>query len=331
MRSGKEADERAASWVVRLDAGPLRDEEQRELDAWLAADERNRGAFVRAQARWLDLDRYAALSSGAAESPADENPRIDRRSLIAAGIAGLAVAAGAGWMALGRGKVVYSTDIGEVRRIALRDGSTLLLNTLSEVAVSFDDASREVRLSRGEALFEVARDPSRPFVVQVGGVTVRAIGTAFAVRMEDSQIDVTVTEGVVEVAGMPAAQGDATTRAGAKRVSANQRAIVVAGSAPDVGVVAPREVERGLAWRAGMVAFDGEPLAEAIAEVNRHNHKRIVVSDGALAAQPVIGIFRATDVEGFAATTAAALGARVESGSEVIQLLPGMNGSVEGP
>jgi transmembrane sensor len=322
MENGREADERAARWAVRMDAGPLRDEEQRELDAWLAEDSRHRGAFVRAQARWLDLDRFAALT-GVAENAAPAPRRFDRRTLIAAGIAGIAASVGAGWLALRPEGSVYATDVGEVRRISLRDGSTLLLNTLSEVAVRFDDATREVRLARGEALFEVARDPSRPFVVQARGMTVRAVGTAFAVRMEGSQVDVTVTEGIVEVGAGSPDRKLASAPASARRISANQTATLVPGSVPAVGAIAPRTLERKLAWRAGMVAFDGESLAQAVAEVNRHNHKRIVVSDSALAAQPVVGIFRASDIEGFAATTAAALGAQVEADGDVIRLAPG--------
>ncbi len=337
----------AARWAVRAAAGALTPDEQRHLDAWLASDSRHLGAYVRARAQWIDLDRLAALHGPAREpqgSPADGRtaearssteapssmatlcPTVSRRQLLAAGAAAVGVFGGVlSWSILRDDRDRYSSGIGEVRRLALADGSTLLLNTNSEVAVRLTRQRRDVWLVRGEALFEVAHDKARPFVVQANGTSVRAVGTAFAVRLDNERVDVTVTEGVVEVADLRPLSGfdlavPATARPLVKRVAAHERAVIVPARAPDVEPVAPPDAERQLAWRDGMVSFEGEPLETAVSEINRHNRRQIVVDDLSLAAMPVVGVFRSTDLDGFAAAAAAALNARVTEDGDVIRL-----------
>jgi transmembrane sensor len=135
----------------------------------------------------------------------------------------------------------------------------------------------------------------------------------FGVRAGDQHVDVTVTEGVVEVAAAP----DARTNS-VRRVTANERAIVNAAQQIEVRTIRSDQAERQFAWRDGMVSFDGESLADASDEINRHNRKRIVIDDAALASRPVVGVFRAGDADGFAATVAAALGAqRVDAGEKI--------------
>ena len=333
--------ERAARWAVRTDGGALSPEEQRELDTWLAADSRHRGAYVRARAQWVDLDRLAALhgpvgeaagnparSSSAQELvPQPTAAALSRRQLLAAGVAAMGVIGGGlSWMIWRQGQGRYASGIGEVRRIALEDGSTVLLNTASEVTVRFTRQQRDIRLVRGEALFEVAHDKSRPFIVQANDTAVRAVGTAFAVRLEAAQVDVTVTEGVVEVADAKAVAGlGAATSAsppGVKRVAAHERLIIARARAPDVEPIAPANAERQLAWREGLVSFDGESLQTAVAEINRHNRRQIVVDDPALGAMPIVGVFRATDLDGFSAAAAAALKARAIRDGDLIRLQP---------
>jgi len=254
---------------------------------------------------------------------------VSRRQLVAASVAAIAVAGGGfSWMLWRGGRERYTSGIGEVRRIALADGSTLLLNTDTEVTVQITHERRDIRLIRGEALFEVAHDKARPFVVTAHETAVRAVGTAFAVRLESTQVDVTVTEGVVEVA-VPAKEAGAapgappTLHAETKRVAANERIVIARTGAEEVQSIAPAASNRQLAWREGQVSFDAEPLAIAVAEINRHNRRQIVISDLALAAMPVTGVFRATDLEGFSAAAAAALKARAIPDGDVIRLEQG--------
>ena len=310
-------DEVAARWAVRLTAAPLDAEEQGELDLWLEADARHRGALLRARAAWLDLDRLSALRGRGTpvtfEKPSMAVQTASRRWFVAASLATLGLAGlGSLWIYRRNGEE-YVSEIGEIRRVTLSDGSTMLLNTASHVIVTFEKARRDVHLISGEGLFEVAKDPARPFIVRTGTVSVRAVGTMFGVRARDQHVDVTVTEGVVEVA----ADSDGRTN-DVRRVTANERAIVNAAQQVEVQTIHSDQAERQFAWRDGMVNFDGEPLAEAIDEINRHNRRRIVIDDAALASRPVVGVFRAGDADGFAATVAAALGAqRVDAGEQI--------------
>jgi transmembrane sensor len=315
---------------VRSDAGSLSPDEQRELDLWLNADPRHRGAYVRARAQWVDLDRLAALR-GPASSVIDKvkpSPVLSRRQLFAAGVATIAIVGGSvSWFLLRGGRERYESGIGEVRRIALEDGSTMLLNTATTVTVRLSKQQRDIRLIRGEALFEVAHDKARPFLVHANDIAVRAVGTAFAVRLEAAQVDVTVTEGVVEVADSATAHESGSSspppsRLEAKRVAANERVVIASARAPEIRPISLAETERQLAWREGMVSFDGESLQTAVAEINRHNRRQIVIVDPALAAKPVVGVFRTTDLEGFSAAAAEALKARAISDGDVIRLQP---------
>jgi|KBSSwiStaDraftv2_1062776.scaffolds.fasta_scaffold16285_3 transmembrane sensor len=322
MTENNRIDAEAALWVVRHRDGVLADAEQHEFDAWVRADPRHRGAFVRLSAVSVDLQRLTALSTGKWPDPdssfaAYSPPHLSRRWAIAAGVASLVAGSGA-WLTWRSQGEKYVSGVGELRQVSLADGSSMTLNTDTEARVRFSNSAREIQLTRGEAHFEVAKDPVRPFVVRSDGLTVTAIGTAFSVRADRGRVDVTVTEGVVELV-----QADTTSAVVAephRRVSANQRAIVTAARPVEVRPIEHEEAERRLAWRAGMVAFNGEPLAEAVAEVNRHNRRRIVIEDPALAGRPVIGMFRANDIETFAHTAAAAMGGRVVEEGDLIRL-----------
>jgi transmembrane sensor len=328
-------DVEAARWVVRLDAGELSDEEQRELNAWLTSAPHHHGALVRARAVWGDLDRLGAIAGGSSRDepvvPAEgaralampKSTPITRRSRrwwLSAAAAACLVVAGVTWFATVSGRQVYESDIGEVRRLTLADGSTMVLNTASRAVVRFTDATREVQLERGEALFEVQKNKRRPFIVRTGEVSVRAVGTAFAVRVGEARVDVTVTEGVVELTRASGVGPGAATPEPPARLAANEHATVRATGAVAIESVAPPVVERHLAWRNGVLAFNGETLGEAVEEINRHNHRQIVIDDAALSARPVVGIFRANDIDGFAQAAAAALGASAHEEGDIIRL-----------
>jgi transmembrane sensor len=194
------------------------------------------------------------------------------------------------------------------------------------VIVELTPQRRDIRLVQGEALFEVAHDKSRPFVVQAHETGVRAVGTAFAVRLEGTQVDVTVTEGVVEVAQLKSLSAvvsramPAAPEGGVQRVIAHERAIIAPAGPPVVEPMAPAEAQRRLAWKDGMVSFEGEPLRMAVAEFNRHNRRQIVIDDPSLASVPVVGVFRTTDIEGFIAAAAVALNTRATVDGDLIRL-----------
>ena len=330
----------AAEWAVRLNARQLTAQEQTELDQWLDADTRHRGALLRARAVWADLDRLSALAgptplssrgdgdgnsvSGSVppeiiaplHSPLleDRQPYRNRRRFVASGVAALFLGAAGTWWIDWRDQT-YVSKLGQIRRVKLSDGSRMVLNTASEATVRFDKARREIELATGEGLFQVAKDPTRPFVVRAGFVSVRAVGTVFAVRTADQRVDVTVTEGVVELVDNSTSDGGVI-----RRVAANERATVMETSQVQVQSMPHAEAERRLAWRDGMLDFAGEPLTTAVDEINRHNHRQIVVDDPALASRPVVGTFRANDPDNFAATVATALGVESIDQDDAIHL-----------
>ena len=150
----------------------------------------------------------------------------------------------------------YAADTGEVRRIVLEDGSSVTLNTDSVIRVRYEAGQRRVDLGHGEASFAVAHDASRPFVVRAGDLRVRAVGTEFVVRLQGEQVSVTVAEGVVEVK-RPTPGPDA------RRLIYEHDQIVAAGPAPLTATnIGQDEVARQLAWRDGLLVFDGEALSE---------------------------------------------------------------------
>ena len=315
MISSQRIDEQSAEWAVRLHAGPLSAEDRRALDEWLAADSRHPGALLRAQAIWLDLDRIGALAAGRPVEETPSKPRMSRTSMlrIAAAVVALTVGAAAWWAHAFRPSV-YSSDVGEIRRVRLQDGSSMMLNTATRVTVRMDESHREIRLDEGEGLFEVAKDPARPFIVRAGNVSIRALGTVFSVRAIDRQVNVTVTEGLVELIDL--GQKDSTP----KRIGVNEHATVTQVRRVEVTPVAPAQAEQRLAWREGMVGFDGETLSYAVTEMNRHNRRHIVIDSPDLAARPIVGLFRADDPENFAATVAIALRAQSIPEADVIHL-----------
>jgi transmembrane sensor len=209
----------------------------------------------------------------------------------------------------------YATAGAGYERARLDDGSTLELNAASAARVRFTAAERRVELESGEAHFEVAHDTARPFVVHVGGVAVRAVGTAFNVRVASGAVEVTVTEGKIEVArvdrdALPeGAAGDPARRSrrappqvslvAGERVLVPASAASSAAAAPAIERLAPAELRAVLAWQRRVADFSDTPLDEAAARFNRHHTVQLVVEDPALGARRIGGMFALDDVEAF--------------------------------
>ena len=193
-----------------------------------------------------------------------------------------------------------TTGVGERRLIALEDGSTIELNTSSIVSVNFKDTAREVTLRSGEAMFNVAKDSSRPFHVLTNGRAITAVGTAFSVRRwEGDETHVVVSEGTVVVSPLSGALIDN------KVAQDKDRTYLVAGSLAkfkegeaDVTRLSTQELAGRLAWRSGFISFDGEPLSAAIEEFNRYQRHSIVVANDIRSIR-IGGYFKVSDREGF--------------------------------
>jgi len=307
-------DAAAAAWAARADRGPLSAEDQRALEAWAAEDPRRAGAYARALAVSAHADRAQALGEDFAPALHPVAVAAGRRRLLASGgaLAAAAVVGVAGYETLNfKGRVV--TRKGDIRRAPLDDGSAVTLNTDTIIRSSFNDQIRRVDLVRGEALFDVAKDAARPFVVVAGKVRVRAVGTSFTVRSHrDGQVDVLVREGVVEVwRGEGGARLRLVAQTATKVDAAGPlRAIPVAASA----------VDSATAWRQGQIDLDGLTLGEAAGEFARYSDRRIVVDDPAVARLKMTGLFSASDPDGFARAAALSLGLVVRPQADGVRL-----------
>ncbi len=309
----------AAAWLASL-GGPHRTPELEErFGRWLAECEPHRIAWERASDAWDLAGGLASKIEPQEEIVESERPR--RRGALALAAAALTVllAAGAVGLFLSQRGVV-STATGERRVLSLQDGSRITLNTDTRVLVRYDAEARRVRLERGEALFEVKRAPSWPFIVTAGGREIRALGTSFEVRRYGEQrVSITLVEGRISVA--PAGAGASPPRQEVTVLALpGQRVTFAPHQAPRVDRPVLKQV---IAWQSGEVVFDDTRLSDAIEEMNRYSERRIVVEDPRVAALRVSGLFQAGDSEEFAQGVAATFGLRVEElGNRIVLARP---------
>lgn len=203
--------------------------------------------------------------------------------MAAASVAGLGT-----FLLLDRGQK-YSTGIGEVRDVGLADGSQLHLNTDSQVKVQLDPHRRMLQLVRGEAYFDVAHDSSRPFDVGVPGAIVRALGTAFNIRIRDAVVELTVTQGIVGIR-----TADGTMR----KVPAEETAVIQPRTVA-VTKMDPKAIDGRVAWRAGTIVLNGESVAEAVEEFNRYRSVPMVIGDQRVGRLRIGGRFKTDESRSF--------------------------------
>lgn len=297
--TSEEIDDQAAAWVARMDGSEWSSDQETALAEWLALDRRCQGALLQAQALWLSIDADLGASL-----PATERGLLKRRGVIIGG-AGMLAASLVGFGLWSRSPTVFRTGLGEIRQVPLADGSSTAINTASAIEITLSSERRAVRLAKGEAWFKVAKDTRRPFVVEAGGVMVRAVGTAFSVRRREEGADVLVTEGVIEAW---AGQSDRPLL----RLTAGQRAYIGDDSEVRVELDTPSVVDRTLAWRQGSIDLDGDTLASAVNEFNRYNRRKLVLADVRLANRQFDGTFRTDDPEGFAGAVGAIFGVPID-------------------
>ena len=357
MESHQEIEDQAAAFLARRDSGNWTPVDEAELEQWLTESTARRVGFLRLEAVWDGARRLRALSAGlppgavpppggwrrtpffdsesspplrdgvpasslpvqAVSSQSGKWPR-KRLGLLAFAASVLcALGVGAYFTSAPRGDR-YSTPIGGIASVPLADGSHLTLNTATQVLVELTPQERHIRLEDGEAFFQVAKDPNRPFVVEVGNKRVIAVGTEFSVRRTGDDMRVVVTEGRVRVESGTADGAAGSSQLGTVRE--RKRAVGAStemaqgrrpgevfltpgsvASAGDDGVVVEQkpvsEVEDDLTWRHGYLTFHDASLADAVVEFNRYNAHKIVIQDPAVAAIRISGSFRALNYEAF--------------------------------
>lgn len=309
-------DAAAAAWLARRDRG-FTELDAAEFALWRSADLRHEAAVARLEAAWNALDRLRDFRpEGQAHPDSDLLVHARRARVIPFPqlAAAALVACAAVWMFLlwspAQPPLAPTPSSGQVivhpgpELLTLDDGSVVELKKNAHVEAHFTPTERRVVLTQGEALFRVAKNPARPFIVEAGQVSVRAVGTAFNVKLAQASIAVLVTEGRVRLDRAAASPEVPVTDH--PQLVAGQRAVITtqptegapAGSVA-INELTPGEMEQALAWQRTRLEFIDLPLAQVVAEFNRYNHQKLVVEDAATAAVLVGGNFRADNVEAF--------------------------------
>ncbi|OZB19127.1 MAG: hypothetical protein B7X53_01255 [Hyphomonas sp. 34-62-18] len=320
----------AGRWYAELQSSEIDDATWSAFRAW-EEDPENAAAFREVEAALSSLDAASPAfqrqgiadapdAQAAAAKPAGK-PLRQFAGITAAAIAASALlVAGIGYLSVERD--TYETALGEQRTIELSDGSTLTLNTNSAVEIAYSGSRRFVRLARGEALFEVAKDEERPFQVVAAGSLTTATGTVFDIHARDGEVAVTLLSGGVMVQDRPGSGplGALFAQDGQRwslSLTPGQQAVVGADIRPVVNQV---DAEAFAKWRAGIVQFTDAPLSEVVRELNRYSEIKLAVDDPALGAERLSGSFPTGNHEVFLSTLALFMPITTERERDLIRI-----------
>lgn len=323
----------AADWMTRRDVG-FSPQDSEEFRLWIAADVRHAKAVADLEVAWSVLRN----SHRQGDAPSFKKELRDRaaRRLRRRIVWGLGATSAAALVAA----VFFLTPIGigitelvgpvatvspRPDRMRLPDGSSVELNAGSEIVVNFQPEQRQVRLLRGDAHFDVAKDAKRPFVVAVGTTEVRAIGTQFLVSFSEEAIRVLVTEGKVAVkpAGDEVTGAAGTGPAPILLPAGTHLDIASRATGDELPAVLPvsnAERDQALAWREMRAEFNGTPLGEALAIFNQRNSLQLSLAVPELSSRRLTGVYWTNDAEGFARLLEHTLGLKAVRTGNLIRL-----------
>ena len=322
----------AAAWVVREERG-LTPAEQDALSHWLAADPSHGEILRELRWTWREFDRIAGLPTTL--TPAPDPDLLAPRSARPKGcsprwrvVAWASAAAAAATLLLWVAETPRTAPSGQLaaprlstalaapcEQRTLEDGSLVQLNRGTQLSIDFTAGVRRVRLVRGEAHFAVAKNPERPFVVEAGGITVRAVGTAFNVQLTSAAVEVVVAEGRVAVGR----EAEAHANPMASVLDARQRVVVPlreTGLGPPAVTLSEAELTARLVWQPRMLDFTDVPLASVVEELNRRNPVQLIPESAALSELRVNASIRSDNVEGFVRLLESSFDLRAEWRSE---------------
>ena len=322
----------AAAWVVREERG-LTSAEQDALSHWLAADPSHGEILRELRWTWREFDRIAGLPTTL--TPAPDPDLLAPRSARPKGcsprwrvVAWASAAAAAATLLLWVAETPRTAPSGQLaaprlstalaapcEQRTLEDGSLVQLNRGTQLSIDFTAGVRRVRLVRGEAHFAVAKNPERPFVVEAGGITVLAVGTAFNVQLTSAAVEVVVAEGRVAVDR----EAEALSKPKAAMVDARQRVVVPlreAGLVPPAVTLSEAELTARLVWQPRMLDFTDVPLTNVVEELNRRNPVQLIPESAALRELRVNASIRSDNVEGFVRLLESSFDLRAEWRSE---------------
>ena len=308
LRTLNAIDDEASIWLVRLDNGNLSEQSRIELRKWLSADERHRVALKAMADIWDDMDEILMI--------ADNKSSPNKLSLwpilkpilkpvsLAASVSFIALLL---WFSMPNDvhKNSYATLVGQQMDTTFNDGSIIHLNTNSHIETEFSDDKRIIKLIKGEALFEVAHDPNRPFIVYAGDRLVQAIGTKFIVHLKAEDIQVTVTDGKVKtskvalnktLADISSLDSNAT-KEDDFYITKGEKLVINKDKAPSLIQIEDENMDREISWLNGKLIFVNEKLSYVIEEINRYVEVEIVLKDPAMNNITISGRFDLQDSE----------------------------------
>jgi transmembrane sensor len=303
--SATEIDLLAADWLQRRHLWTWTQANQAELDIWLAASEAHHIAYLRQSAVWSTAGRLTALRTPMRPNSTPPNPR---RWIFLRSVAAAAIVAAIGFAAMQylsrTNDTTYVTPIGGHEVVTLADGTRIELNTDTALRIRRGADSRGVTLLRGEAYFEVHHDAAHPFAVTASTYRITDLGTKFSVRASSGAIKVSLLEGSAVVAPLDAARSSrsALLWPGDVAIADAKKLVVEKKSVPSLSTA--------LGWRRGVLIFKDTELADAAAEFNRYNTRKIRVEDGAIAHLKINGTFQAENSELFASSVQELFGLR---------------------
>ncbi|MBY8938293.1 FecR family protein [Pseudomonas fluorescens] len=283
----------AARWFVRLQEPAIDADEQQRFDAWLNQHPQHRDEFQLLQGLWSAADLLPAprLKALVETPPSRRERRPMLRYAVAASV--LAVALGLGLFSglnhPGGYRAEFATALGERKHVALPDGSVIDLNSRSRLQVRFEQDRRVIELAEGEAMFSVAHDTTRPFVVETGNGKVTVTGTRFDVRRDIEQTRVAVEQGTVKVQGRDAADDQFINLTAGLGTSVDAQGKVAAAYAVNAAELT--------AWRSGKLVFNNASLSEVVAEVSRYREKPLTVANPTVASLRLTSVFKSDNTD----------------------------------
>jgi len=292
----------ATHWLVRLQSCDFSEQDERLFCAWLESDTSHQKAYIAAEELWARLGSVEQLevaegNPGNLAANVFPMPKKQRWAYFPQAIAAsfvLFAVAFASIMYFNNQPVPFETAIGEQREMQLDDGSRILLNTDSSVAIKYNESSRVVDLKRGEAFFVVAKNAARPFIVKTVGGLVRVIGTEFNVLSRSNAVEVTVLEGKVAVSPASHLQAlEDPLYEPSLTLSANEQVLLDSRSSEFITTRA--DALSVSAWRSGELVYKGETLDQVLSDLNRYFDGEIKVGDPTIKDLQVVAIFQIQD------------------------------------
>lgn len=285
--SVKSIPQTADQWCARMYATDVTDTDRELFQAWLSESPENPIDYQMCEL-CLRLSRGAAEKSELHETTGSKRRLRKSFYAVAASIVVVAVTA---MLLLQTPEPEYQTEVGEYRQVALQDGSSVDLNTDTTLDIDLKPNERVVELYQGEAFFDVAPDPDRPFIVRTESGEVRVVGTQFNVRLLNGEMLVTVVEGQVQVAGRSRADSQSVVD-----ILPGEQALVQANRV--VAKIDQPVVEKKVtSWRSGKIYFEKDTLDAVIREVNRYIDRQLVIEDMAVSEMKLTGVFRSGDLD----------------------------------